>query len=100
VSDLYHGKVIFHGVVDGSGRHGSAFALIPAQTRPANWIKGGLQRRRCAFVWMPESLPSAARWAVDEPRLSICAVTRKSIAATYQGDPVSSVPMTLIAIRL
>jgi membrane fusion protein (multidrug efflux system) len=40
VSDLYHGKVIFHGVVDGfSGGTGAAFALIPAQNATGNWIK-------------------------------------------------------------
>ena len=40
VSDLYHGKVVFHGVVDGfSGGTGAAFALIPAQNATGNWIK-------------------------------------------------------------
>ncbi len=40
VSDLYHGKVVYHGVVDGfSGGTGAAFALIPAQNATGNWIK-------------------------------------------------------------
>ena len=40
VSDLYHSKVVFHGVVDGfSGGTGAAFALIPAQNATGNWIK-------------------------------------------------------------
>jgi len=40
VSDLYRGKVVFHGVVDGfSGGTGAAFALIPAQNATGNWIK-------------------------------------------------------------
>jgi membrane fusion protein (multidrug efflux system) len=40
VSDLYQGKVVFHGVVDGfSGGTGAAFALIPAQNATGNWIK-------------------------------------------------------------
>ncbi len=39
-SDLYHGKVVFHGVVEGfSGGTGAAFALIPAQNATGNWIK-------------------------------------------------------------
>lgn len=39
-SDLYGGKVVFHGRVMGfSGGTGSAFALIPAQNATGNWIK-------------------------------------------------------------
>jgi membrane fusion protein (multidrug efflux system) len=39
-SDLYGGKVKFHGRVVGlSGGTGSAFALIPAQNATGNWIK-------------------------------------------------------------
>lgn len=39
-SDLYHGKVVYHGVVEGfSGGTGAAFALIPAQNATGNWIK-------------------------------------------------------------
>jgi membrane fusion protein (multidrug efflux system) len=39
-SDLYGGKVIYHGRVVGfSGGTGSAFALIPAQNATGNWIK-------------------------------------------------------------
>ena len=39
-SDLYGGKVKFHGRVEGlSGGTGSAFALIPAQNATGNWIK-------------------------------------------------------------
>jgi membrane fusion protein, multidrug efflux system len=40
VSDLYRGKVVYHGVVDGfSGGTGAAFAIIPAQNATGNWIK-------------------------------------------------------------
>jgi membrane fusion protein, multidrug efflux system len=40
VADLYHGKVVYHGIVDGfSGGTGAAFALIPAQNATGNWIK-------------------------------------------------------------
>jgi membrane fusion protein, multidrug efflux system len=40
VSDLYRGKIVYHGVVDGfSGGTGAAFALIPAQNATGNWIK-------------------------------------------------------------
>ena len=39
-SDLYGGKVTYHGRVVGlSGGTGSAFALIPAQNATGNWIK-------------------------------------------------------------
>ena len=39
-SDLYGGKVTYHGVVHGlSGGTGSAFSLIPAQNASGNWIK-------------------------------------------------------------
>ena len=39
-SDLYGGKVKFHGRVAGfSGGTGSAFAVIPAQNATGNWIK-------------------------------------------------------------
>jgi len=39
-SDLYGGKVTFHGRVVGlSGGTGSAYALIPAQNATGNWIK-------------------------------------------------------------
>jgi membrane fusion protein (multidrug efflux system) len=39
-SDLYGGKVVYHGRVAGfSGGTGSAFALIPAQNATGNWIK-------------------------------------------------------------
>jgi membrane fusion protein (multidrug efflux system) len=39
-SDLYHGKVVYHGVVEGfDGGTGAAFALIPAQNATGNWIK-------------------------------------------------------------
>ncbi|MDE1145330.1 MAG: HlyD family secretion protein [Azospirillaceae bacterium] len=39
-SDLYGGRVVFHGQVAGlAGGTGSAFALIPAQNATGNWIK-------------------------------------------------------------
>jgi membrane fusion protein (multidrug efflux system) len=39
-SDLYRGKVVYHGVVEGfDGGTGAAFALIPAQNATGNWIK-------------------------------------------------------------
>jgi membrane fusion protein (multidrug efflux system) len=39
-SDLYGGRVVYHGVVVGvSGGTGSAFSLIPAQNATGNWIK-------------------------------------------------------------
>jgi membrane fusion protein (multidrug efflux system) len=39
-SDLYGGKVVFHGKVTGmGGGTGSAFAVIPAQNATGNWIK-------------------------------------------------------------
>ena len=39
-SDLYGGKVVYHGVVAGiGGGTGSAFAVIPAQNATGNWIK-------------------------------------------------------------
>jgi len=39
-SDLYGGKVVYHGKVVGfSGSTGSAMALIPAQNATGNWIK-------------------------------------------------------------
>ncbi len=39
-SDLYGGKVVYHGRVVGfSGGTGAAFALIPAQNATGNWIK-------------------------------------------------------------
>ena len=38
--DLYHGKVVYHGVIEGfDGGTGAAFALIPAQNATGNWIK-------------------------------------------------------------
>jgi len=38
--DLYRGKVVYHGVVEGfDGGTGAAFALIPAQNATGNWIK-------------------------------------------------------------
>src|SRR3984885_13226547 len=41
-SDLYHGKVVYHGVIEGfDGGTGAAFALIPAQNATGNWIKVG-----------------------------------------------------------
>jgi len=40
VSDLYGGKVVYHGIVAGiDGGTGAAFALIPAQNATGNWIK-------------------------------------------------------------
>ena len=39
-SDLYGGKVVYHGTVAGlAGGTGSAFATIPAQNATGNWIK-------------------------------------------------------------
>ncbi len=39
-SDLYGGKIVFHGKVAGmGGGTGSAFAVIPAQNATGNWIK-------------------------------------------------------------
>ena len=39
-SDLYGGKVKFHGTVQGlAGGTGSAFAIVPAQNATGNWIK-------------------------------------------------------------
>ena len=40
VSDLYGGRVVYHGRVQGfAGGSGSAFAAIPAQNATGNWIK-------------------------------------------------------------
>ena len=40
VSDLYGGKVTYHGTVEGvDAGTGSAFALLPAQNATGNWIK-------------------------------------------------------------
>ena len=40
ISDLYGGKVVFHGHVVGFGAGtGSAFSLLPAQNATGNWIK-------------------------------------------------------------
>ena len=39
-SDLYGGKIVYHGRVAGiGGGTGSAFAIIPAQNATGNWIK-------------------------------------------------------------
>ena len=39
-SDLYGGKVVYHGTVAGfAGGTGSAFALIPSQNATGNWLK-------------------------------------------------------------
>ena len=39
-TDLYGGKVIYHGRIAGLGAgSGSAFALLPAQNASGNWIK-------------------------------------------------------------
>jgi len=54
--DLYHGKVVYHGVVEGfSGGTGSAFALIPAQNATGNWIKV-VQRLPVRIRLNPEEL--------------------------------------------
>jgi len=40
VADLYGGRVVYHGTVEGLGMGtGSAFALLPAQNATGNWIK-------------------------------------------------------------
>lgn len=40
ISDLYGGKVVFHGKIFGFGAGtGAAFALLPAQNATGNWIK-------------------------------------------------------------
>ena len=40
IADLYGGKVVYHGKVEGFGAGtGSAFALLPAQNATGNWIK-------------------------------------------------------------
>lgn len=39
-ADVYGGKVVYHGVVEGLGAGtGAAFALLPAQNATGNWIK-------------------------------------------------------------
>jgi membrane fusion protein (multidrug efflux system) len=39
-SDLYGGKVVYHGKVAGfSAGTGAAFAVVPAQNATGNWIK-------------------------------------------------------------
>jgi membrane fusion protein, multidrug efflux system len=55
-SDLYHGKVVYHGVIEGfDGGTGSAFALIPAQNATGNWIKV-VQRLPVRIRLNPEEL--------------------------------------------
>jgi membrane fusion protein (multidrug efflux system) len=55
-SDLYHGKVVYHGVVEGfDGGTGAAFALIPAQNATGNWIKV-VQRLPVRIRLNPEEL--------------------------------------------
>jgi membrane fusion protein, multidrug efflux system len=54
--DLYHGKVVYHGVVEGfDGGTGAAFALIPAQNATGNWIKV-VQRLPVRIRLNPEEL--------------------------------------------
>jgi membrane fusion protein, multidrug efflux system len=55
-SDLYHSKVLYHGVVEGfDGGTGAAFALIPAQNATGNWIKV-VQRLPVRIRLNPEEL--------------------------------------------
>ena len=55
-SDLYHGKVVYHGIVEGfDGGTGAAFALIPAQNATGNWIKV-VQRLPVRIRLNPEEL--------------------------------------------
>jgi membrane fusion protein (multidrug efflux system) len=55
-SDLYHSKVVYHGVVEGfDGGTGAAFALIPAQNATGNWIKV-VQRLPVRIRLNPEEL--------------------------------------------
>ena len=55
-SDLYHGKVVYHGVIEGfDGGTGAAFALIPAQNATGNWIKV-VQRLPVRIRLNPEEL--------------------------------------------
>jgi membrane fusion protein, multidrug efflux system len=57
-SDLYGGKVLFHGRVMGfAGGTGSAFALIPAQNATGNWIKV-VQRLPVRIALNPHELAS------------------------------------------
>ncbi len=55
-SDLYGGKVTYHGKVTGlSGGTGAAFALIPAQNATGNWIKV-VQRLPVRITLQPDEL--------------------------------------------
>jgi membrane fusion protein (multidrug efflux system) len=55
-SDLYHSKVVYHGVIEGfDGGTGAAFALIPAQNATGNWIKV-VQRLPVRIRLNPEEL--------------------------------------------
>src|SRR4029077_2481628 len=56
VSDMYGGKVEFHGKVAGLGLGtGAAFALLPAQNATGNWIKV-VQRVPVRIALDPEEL--------------------------------------------
>lgn len=55
-ADLYGGRVVYQGVVDGfSGGTGAAFAAIPAQNATGNWIKV-VQRVPVRIRLQPEEL--------------------------------------------
>jgi membrane fusion protein, multidrug efflux system len=55
-SDLYGGKVVYHGRVAGfSGGTGAAFAVVPAQNATGNWIKV-VQRLPVRIALDPEQL--------------------------------------------
>jgi len=56
-SDLYGGKITYHGTVVGiAAGSGSAFALLPAQNASGNWIKVSSASARAHPTWTPKEL--------------------------------------------
>ena len=88
VSDLYGGKVVYHGHVVGfSGGTGSAFAVIPAQNATGNWIKV-VQRLPVRIALKPDELRA------HPLRVGLSTTVKVDVTGAGSGAALSAPPPT------
>lgn len=106
VSDMYGGKIVYHGRVVGLGAgSGNAFALLPPQNASGNWIKV-VQRVPVRIALDPKELDKnplrvslSVKATVDTADLSGVRLAKQA-ASPYRGDVATDASNPAVEARI